>query len=315
MSKFKLTKHDNTLVEGLSDIKLSCSPGSVVFNDLIYVFYQGEGAHGNLYYSVYNPKTDKWTTVQKKIKDHVMTESPSAAVYNGKIYLTFQDYEAKQIVDGYTFDPVTNILTEVDSRYASVYSQTKPILVEFKNHFFNFEQQKEYEGKLGSLRSYMLEGTTKPDFHKNVVWELKCMSCSPAAIANGDNLDVFVQNYSENGELRWLTFSGAENSKNEFKLTKTSSQLVPSAQMTGSPSVAILDAFEFVFYQGSNSNGDVTRSYRALGSDSWSEVNVVDWFNSITDSPTTVTYDKTIYLFCRDYGNGSGLQLCTLSLG
>lgn len=315
MSTLEAKKMDE--LSGLGQIQLSNNPAVVTLGDLIYIFYQDPGAHGNLYYSVYDPTNNTLPTVQKLIKTGVMSESPGAAVLEGTIYLTFQEYGANQVIQGYTFDPSTNSLKIVQSRYASVYQPTSPSLAIFDGHILNFSQQKEHEGSLGNLRSF-LKGDDD-HFDIMVIWEKQCMSHSPSAIEEAGSLTVFVQDYGATGYIRQIQFTDTQTPSGKPWFEVISSELVglsnSHAKLTDSPNAIVNDGFVFVFYQKADQSGDLYYAYREVGAKQWTAIDCLMANNCMTGSPTTTVHDGTIYIFTRSYGNGSGLEISSTRFG
>jgi hypothetical protein len=70
------------------DCALSDSPSAVVFKDKLYVFYQGSGDSGDLWYNSFY--ADKWAPSDTKVPISKLSSAPSVAVWNDKIYVFHQ---------------------------------------------------------------------------------------------------------------------------------------------------------------------------------------------------------------------------------
>ena len=66
---------------------MSASPSAVVFNGLLYVFHQGEGNDGQLWYNSYDGQNFAGDT---QVPNLGMSASPSAVVFNGLLYVFHQ---------------------------------------------------------------------------------------------------------------------------------------------------------------------------------------------------------------------------------
>jgi hypothetical protein len=67
---------------------MSESPSAVVYNGLLYVFHQGFGGNGQLWYT-YSADGADWDP-DTLISGRFISGSPSAVVYNGVLYVFYQ---------------------------------------------------------------------------------------------------------------------------------------------------------------------------------------------------------------------------------
>lgn len=82
---------------------MSCTPSAVEFNSQLYVFYQGGGTCGQLWYNA-SSDGSSWADQLELIPEGLssgnatLSGSPSAVVYNGQLWVFYQDgYEWQQI--------------------------------------------------------------------------------------------------------------------------------------------------------------------------------------------------------------------------
>lgn len=300
--------------EGFSDIAMSCSPSAVIYNDKIYVFYQGSNACGDLYYSVYDPVKVQWDHTQILIKKDCMSESPGVTVWNGEIFIGYQGYGADQILAWYKFDPTSNSLTLVEG---SAFIYTSPFLGNYKHGGIDtFVCLKQHSTEPGVMWAYYYQ-------EENLCMEPmklfeNCMSCNPCFVSKDGQVNIFVQDYMENGKLRHMTGTILNSNDPQYpglNFNLESSTVVSHAQMSESPSVVLSNDLIVVFYQGFGKNGNLYYSYKNVNRTEWSAINVVFANGAITDSPSAVTYHDTMYVFCQDSGAAGTMGLSTLKLG
>lgn len=75
----------------MNNTLITASPSAVVFQDLIYCFYQGVGDNDStLLMNVFNPATGLWSGHSKVPLTTCMTEGPSAVVFDKRIYVFYQ---------------------------------------------------------------------------------------------------------------------------------------------------------------------------------------------------------------------------------
>ncbi len=82
---------DRLIPDGDNAIGTSGSPAAVVFNNKIYLFHQGRGNDGLIWFSTfdgYNWSDDRRFPMGTY---YGLKDSPAAAVFNNKIYVVYHD--------------------------------------------------------------------------------------------------------------------------------------------------------------------------------------------------------------------------------
>ena len=84
----------------VQDLGMSESPSAVVYNNLLYVFHQGQSENGQLWYTYYDGAN--WS-LDTPIQGVGMSGSPSAVLWQGGICVLHQGHEYADL--WYTYSP------------------------------------------------------------------------------------------------------------------------------------------------------------------------------------------------------------------
>jgi len=129
--------------------ELSDSPSAVVFQNKLFVFYQGSGDSGKLWYnSFYN---NKWAGQDLEVPVSRLSSSPSVAVWNDKLYVFHQGIGDSSnlwynIFDGNSWEGETKV--------EGTHLSSSPSAIVFNGKLYVFHQG---SGDNGELRYNVLE--------------------------------------------------------------------------------------------------------------------------------------------------------------
>ena len=84
----------------VQDLGMSESPSAVVYNNLLYVFHQGQSDNGQLWYTYYDGANWSLDTPTPGVN---MSSSPSAVLWQGGIAVFHQGHEYADL--WYTYSP------------------------------------------------------------------------------------------------------------------------------------------------------------------------------------------------------------------
>lgn len=208
------------------------TPGAVVFQDDLYVFYEGPGNNGQLWYSVFDGTG--WTSAV--VPNVSMSQTPAATVFNDNLYVFYQSAAANGTICYSVFDG-TIWAAEVQppiggiSESPSVVSFTPPGAASPQLYVF-------YQGggNTGGLFYNAFDGTT---WTKNTQVSNVTMSCSPSAAVFDNQIYVVHQGGGNNGQLWYNAFNGT---------TWAGDTQVVGVLFEGSPSVMLWNNVLYIAY-------------------------------------------------------------------
>lgn len=207
-------------------------PGSAVFNDQLYLFYEGPGNNGQLWYSVYDG-TD-WTS--GVVPGVSMSQTPSATVFNGSLYVFYQSAANDGTVCYSVFDG-SSWAAEVQPPIGGI--SDSPAAVTFTPAGSNQAQLYVFYrggGNSGWLFQNVFDGST---WSANTQIPNTSISGSPAAAVFDGKIYVAHQGQSSNQQLWYNAFDGS---------SWAGDVQVSGAAMTGSPSLVVANDQIYVAY-------------------------------------------------------------------
>lgn len=236
---------------------------AVVFNGLLYVFYQGGASSGTcsspgLWYNVFNGAS--WSD-PVQVPSVLMANSSSTCSPTTTINV-----------------PIANI--PIPAQYASA-----PSAIVYNTQLYVF-----YQGASGGQLWYTaFNGSSW--FENNQV-SGTVMSCSPSAVAynNGNDIYVFYQGGGKNGQL-WYAYSSDGSGFTNTQVTAC------SAGVQSSPQAGIYNGNIVVVHQGNGDDGQVYYLY--YNGTAWSADNELLPV-SLSNSPAPVVYNGELYNFMQD---------------
>jgi chitinase len=247
----------------------------------LYVFHQGSGENGQLWYSVFDGSN--WAA-DTQISNVDISGSPSAAVFSsGTMSVFHQGYgDSGQL--WYSYFDGTN--WETDTQVPNLGMSESPSAVFYNGLLYVFHQG---SGGNGQLWYSVFDGANWSD--DTLVPNLG-MSGSPSAVAWAGGITVFHQG-SGDGQL-WYTYSPDGTNWSE-------DTLVQNIGMSESPSAVVYNGLLYVFHQGSGDNGQLW--YSVFDGSSWNEDTLV--LNlGMSGSPSAVAWAGGITVFHQGSGDG-----------
>ncbi|MCP1489837.1 hypothetical protein J3D48_006247 [Pseudomonas fluorescens] len=311
-------------------ITLSGTPSAVVFNNEIYIFYQGANNNGQLWYVTYNPGTSSWASPVwiNCAGGTLMENSPSAVVFNDELYVFYLGVGASWCYntsgDGSTWGG--QIHPSIGGGSAS------PSAVVYDNELYLFYQG---GGNSGGLFYNVFNGSNWTP-NTPVSPGYMALSNSPSAAVYNSELYVFAQGSADNGTLGYCLFNGSswtgwnqvpgvsmsgspaavllnnyalwvlyEGGGNNGELCyvayngqlswSAQHQVVPNTVLSWCPNLLVADNLLYVFMAAAD-QGNVVHYMWSQDGNSWSAIYEMPPGN-LWDSPSTVVFNNTIYLF------------------
>lgn len=215
---------------GTTGVDLSNSPSAALFNDQIYVFYQG-ATNDELYYTQ-TSSGSSWSSAAQ-VPSTALAGSPSATVFNGSLYVLHLSSGGTELYH--------NVLTgsswSGDTQVSSVDMSNSPGGVATSNELYVF-----YEGPNDNEQLwYSALSTAAGDWSSSAQLTTSALMTNPAASSYNNVVYCF---YEINGQLYSLNSGGTKPWG-----TQT---LVPGVSLTSAPSAALFNNQVYIFYQGSS---------------------------------------------------------------
>jgi hypothetical protein len=260
---------------------LSCSPSAAVFNDEVYVFFQGQNYSGGLFYLTYS--SDGSTTQPAQVPNLGMSDSPSATVANGELHVLHEGWgdNGQLWHDSMGSSGTWN----GDTLVQSTVPLSSPCGVSYKNVIYSF-----YES-YGQLCYSINAGGTSFWTTQQLVPNVSLSGTPSAAVFNGV-MYIFYQS-SSGGELLYVTC----DSNGTFSSPAT----VTGASITTgqSPSATAFGSLLYVFYP-SGAADDSSITYSTFNGSAWQ--GPVGGLGTMANSPSAVVYtpeggSEQLYLF------------------
>lgn len=232
------------LYEG-ADI-MSCTPGSVVYNNQLYVFFHINPDSSPQLNYITSSDGVNWSSSQSVVSGAGLTDSPSAVVFNSKLYVFYQgkgnaDTPWYSVYDGSSWSSSLNV-PNVGMWYS-------PSAVVFNNQLYVFYRGSEdaANGQLWYVVSS--DGTNFTQFNPTMGTEgSPCfLAQSPAAVVFNDKLYVFSGG-ADSAELQYITSTNGSSWSDLFGVGgDIGSSNVP--QIAAWPAAAVLGDTLWVLYQ------------------------------------------------------------------
>lgn len=212
------------------------TPGSVVFAGDLYVFYEGPGNNGQLWYSVLNGTG--WTSAV--VPNVNMSQTPSATVFNDKLYVFYQSAAANGTIFYSVFDGTT-WAAQVQAPIGGI--SESPSVVSFTPQGASSQQLYVFYqggGNSGTLFYNAFNGST---WTNNTQVPNVSMSNSPSASVFDNQIYVAYQGGDNNTLLMYNAFNGT---------SWVGQTQVLGALMTGSPALVVYNGQIYVAYSWPN---------------------------------------------------------------
>jgi hypothetical protein len=243
----------------------------------LYVFHQGTGGNGQLWFS----RNDHMNWAGDTLVSNVsMSESPCAISWAGGITVFHQGPgDDGQLWYTFSGDGVT--WSGGDALVPAIALTGSPSAVVYNGLLYVFHQG---QGDDGQLWYTTFDGTnwTADTLIPNVI-----MSGSPSAVLWKGGITVFHPGANNDGQL-WYTFSG------DGRTWRGGDALVPVLAMSGSPSAVVYNGLLYVFHQGQSDDGQLW--YTTFDGTKWSADTLIP--NLImSGSPSAVLWANGITVF------------------
>lgn len=269
---------------------MSCTPGPVVFNDTLYVFYQGESDNGQLLYATSSDGSN-WTTGQV-VTGAGITDSPSAVVFNGTLYVFYQGKgNSDELWYSYSSDGST-WSSSIKIAKVGIYYSPSAVVYNGTLYVFHMGTEDFGDGQLWYVTSS--DGSTWSSDNNPQVNGGPIMMCNaPSAVVYNNRICVLSQGPNNDGGLTYSTFSGGSSAWSSGLIGEAN---VASPLMTNSPSAVVFGGNLYCYYQGAGnytwSAGTGQLCYWVFNGNSWTSYPPRQLSSSAT-SPTGVIVSLT----------------------
>ena len=330
---------------GSGSIMSGC-PAAVAFNGSLYVFYQGSGNNGQLWYSQSSDGSD-WS-FRSQIANANITTSPAAAVFTNpsdnqsNLYVFHQNGTSGQLWYS-VLDTAGNWSS--DAQIANVSMSATPCAAAYNGRLYVL-----YEGGGNNGQFWYISSADGSTWGTPSQVASIGLTAAPSLVVLGTQLCCMMQNPGYGGELwyasinqggnwGWMTKVNNEimsqspgtivfNNKiycflqgqgNNGALYcavfdgtdwQPSFNILSGGGMSNSPAPVSFNSKLWVFYQGGGLSGQINYSQSTDGS-SWSaKAQVPD--AGMSASPTAVVFDQQLYVFYIGKGNASSIWYSVL---
>ncbi|MFM0694531.1 hypothetical protein PQQ64_19760 [Paraburkholderia graminis] len=294
----------------IPDILLIGSAAAVVFNGVLYVFYQGINSSGNgdgqLWYAT-SSNGQLWSA-PAQVTGAALSQSPSAAVFDGRLYVVYQGSTAGQLwcntFMGASWNPPSQIIPAGSTASAAVLSGSPFAIQEFGKTGGSSQLMVFYT----SASSSTLAGCALGSGGTWTTLQLPAITLAgpPAGISlNGSLYLFYAAAGSDAGQLWYTSFDGES--------WATAAQLGTATTMAGAASAVLCTVAGSpfpsvcVFHNNSgNSAGQITYTqvaYLSQGTDTVGNTGV------ISSDVSAIVFNDTLWAFYQGAGSSLG-QLC-----
>lgn len=272
----------------LSGLVMQNGPSGVVYNDLLYVFYQGSS--GGLYFSMFNGTLWSAATL---VADAELSYSPSAAVFNYQLYVFHQGGSTNgqlwySVFNGSSWAADTQVpgVTLSISPTAAMYDDALYVLYQGAN-------------TNGQLYYNTFDGSWSSVINTN---SSAGISSAPSALVYDSELMVVHEGGGNDGNLYTNCFNGSSWSGD--------AQMLP-IQMSCSPGPAVFNNELYCFWQGAGDNGQL--QYSGSDGSSWGMSSAVSGA-SLSLSPQATVFNNELYCMYQGPGEHGILNYSTGSV-
>ena len=259
------------------------SPSAAVFNNQLYVFYQGPGG-GWVASMVFNGTS--WTS--GTIGNTGITGSPSATVLNSGLYVFHQGQSNNEEL---WYNVFNGSSWAGDKQLSNVGMSNSPSAVAFNNQLYVF-----YEGPGNNEQLWYSVMGASGNWGPNTFLHPWGSQSGPALVSYNSVMYCF---YESLGQLCYSINPGGSNFWN-------TQMLVPGVSLTGAPSAVLFNNLFYIFYQ-SAAGGEMWYVTYDSSTSAWSSPAQVPGV-SMTESPSAVVFNNELYVFYQ--GTAVFSQIC-----
>jgi chitinase len=260
----------------------------------LFVFYQGKGDSGTLWYTVSGDSIN-WNQ-QPPVPNLGMSASPSAVRWQDGIEVFFQGANNDgQLWRTFSADGNNWGTTQTNVQVQGVGMSGSPSAVVYNGSLYVF-----YQGLNNSGGLWYAFSSDSINWDQYPPVPNLGMSGSPSAVLWQGGIEVFFQGANNDGQL-WRTFSPDGTN---WGTMQTNVQ-VQGVGMSGSPSAVVYNGSLYVFYQGLNNSGGL---WYAVSSDSinWTQYGPIPNLG-MSGSPSAVLWQGGIEVFFQGANNDGQL--------
>jgi hypothetical protein len=277
---------------------MSSGPSAAVFSGQLYVFHQGKGNNGQLWYNVLAADGKTWSG-DKQVPSTGISSSPSAAVFNNQLYV-FHQGKGNSGQLWYNILSPDGITWIGDQQVPNTGISSSPSAAVFQGQIYVFHQGK---GNNGQLWYNVLS-------HEGISWAgdkqvpSTGISSGPSAVVSNNQLYVFRQGKGNNGQL-WYNVLAADG------ITWAGDKQVPNTGMSSDPSAVVFSNQLYVFHQGEGKDGKLWYNILSPTSTTWVGDQQVSRAG-ISDHPSAVVFEAGVFkgqICCFHQGKGNDGQL------
>ncbi|AZE48370.1 hypothetical protein C4K04_2698 [Pseudomonas chlororaphis] len=293
------------------------SPSTVVFEDMLYVFYQGAGANANQLWYVTSSDGETWSD-SLQVPGATLSESPSATVFDGMLYVFYQDQNSDgqlwySTLSGSTWQEQNQVIPTGQSASSALIIGA-PFSIPVFSASANAEQLMVFYTAPGEANSWPLACCTLTDDEWTQTALSGMMAAAPptAAIVDGVLLLLFAAAGDDNGQLFSARFD------DQSQIWTAPSKLGTTSTMAGSATCLAchLPQTAFPSYCVLHNNSGALSgiiTYCQLTYSTQSTVPIGDTgAANIQTFPSAVVFNNAVWVFYEGSGTTAG-QLCCLS--
>jgi hypothetical protein len=284
----------------ISGVSTGTGPGAVVFNNTIYVFYQGLNSNndndGTLWYVTYNGTS--WSSSATQVPAAAMSYSPSAAVFDNDLYVFYQGSgnDHKLYYTTYSNGAWSNSSTQnssanmCNSPAATVYNGELYVFFQGVNNGTTDNNELWYVTYDGS------------NWANNVQVSESYVSLvgSPSAVVYNGQLCVIYVNSGYSNSIWYTPYNGSWSA---------GIALAPLG-LSFSPSTAVFtpsgQTSPLLFYMCQGMYNDGSLWCNVYNGANWIATYPVEGSNTLSQAPGQVVFNNTLYCFYQGYASGSG---------
>lgn len=299
-----------TLIDGAI---ASQSPSAVVFNDVLYIFYQGAGANASQLWYTSSTNGSTWSASQQ-VEGVTLSESPSATIFDGTLYVFYQGANNNGQL-WYSTLTTTGWQSPVQVIPAGQSVSTElvagsPAACVTPATSAQAEQLMVFYAIPGTLNNWQLAGCGL----SNSIWTQSeipgvAASASPSTgIIDGKLCIFYTATDSNTGQLWYSEFDG-QSWTSAARLGTTSTMAGWATCVALKPPSSELSNY-FVFHNNTNSSiGQITYIQLTYSLQTTSPVGPT---NAVTGQPSATIFNDSVWVFYQGAGENAG-QLCYVS--
>jgi len=220
---------------------ISWGPSGLIFNNLIYVFHQGIGDNGQLWFNTFNPSNGAWAGDVNVVLPAGIAAGVSPVAFSSTQMFVFYTQSDGSLcflesIDGQTF-PYFSQLSPPNT------ASTTPNAIIFNNVLYVFYQAWNSDGYTFYYQYSLSSSVWSGPFAVNAG-----ITQGPQAIIINEVLYLFHQGFGGAGQLYYKTFDGTNWATADNQIT----YLLDPINSASGPTPAYINGYIYPFYVGVN---------------------------------------------------------------